>query len=110
VSAPRKILLALSLFPAAVSVALMPFMPSVIALHYDGVLQADSWGSKYNVIWLTLLVLACTGAVFWFYDKKPFPPGNGPTTESGKKVLRVFSFVFVVMLNAAWLAFCITSL
>lgn len=53
----HRILCALTIFPIAVTVCLLPFISSKVPVHYGALGNIDRWGSKYELLLYPIVIV-----------------------------------------------------
>lgn len=66
-----------------------PSMPDTVPVHFASGGEADEWGSKSTVLWLSLIMLVCWGGFHWLSYRSDSRWVNYPTevTEDNAQTL-----------------------
>lgn len=66
-----------------------PGMPDTVAVHFAAGGEPDDWGPKSTVLWLSLLMLVCFGALHWLsYRPRIFNYPKGVTEDNAQPMYR----------------------
>lgn len=60
-----------------------PSMPDTVPVHFAAGGEADDWGSKVTILWLSLLMLVCIVPIHWASSRPDARWVNYPKTVTG---------------------------
>ncbi|WP_312801735.1 DUF1648 domain-containing protein [Corynebacterium variabile] len=74
-----------------------PGMPDTVPVHFGTGGDADDWGSKSTILWLSLIMLACIGGCHWLSSRprifnypKELTEGNAQAMYRGGEQMMVW--------------------
>lgn len=93
----KKIIISiLTVLPLLTCIIALPFLPNKVPLHFDVNMQVDKWGSKYELLLISIIAIL-TVPLMKFASKRATRQENGG--NNNEKVVSISTIALLVVLN-----------